>query len=58
MLIINFQEMDATYFVTVDNIECVYFDQVKELNDCGSHNRETIAQLVCIFFNNWAYISA
>ncbi|PON85155.1 PAP/25A-associated [Trema orientale] len=49
------QGMEATYSVTVDNIECAYFDQVEKLHDFGSHNRETIAQLVWGFFNYWAY---
>ncbi|XP_030457301.2 UTP:RNA uridylyltransferase 1 [Syzygium oleosum] len=49
------QEMEATYAVTVDNIECAFFDKVEELCDFGSHNRETIAQLVWAFFHYWAY---
>ncbi|XP_030535287.1 UTP:RNA uridylyltransferase 1 [Rhodamnia argentea] len=49
------QEMEATYAVTVDNIECAYFDRVEKLCDFGSHNRETIAQLVWAFFHYWAY---
>lgn len=49
------QEMEATYAVTVDNIECAFFDKVEELCDFGSGNRETIAQLVWAFFHYWAY---
>ncbi|KAF4386803.1 hypothetical protein F8388_006758 [Cannabis sativa] len=49
------QGMKATYSVTVDNIECAYFDQIEKLRDFGSHNRETIGQLVWGFFNYWAY---
>lgn len=47
--------MEATYLVTVDNIECAYFDQVEKLRDFGSHNKETVSQLVWGFFNYWAY---
>ncbi|KAF8019756.1 hypothetical protein BT93_G0445 [Corymbia citriodora subsp. variegata] len=49
------QEMEATYVVTVDNIECAFFDEVEKLSDFGSRNRETIAQLVWAFFHYWAY---
>lgn len=49
------QGMRATYSVTVENIECAFFDQVDKLQDFGSHNRETIAELVWAFFNYWAY---
>lgn len=49
------QEMEATYAVTVDNIECAFFDKVEKLRDFGSRNRETIAQLVWAFFHYWAY---
>jgi DNA polymerase sigma len=49
------QGMEATYSVTIDNIECAYFDQVEKLYDFGSRNRETIALLVWEFFNYWAY---
>lgn len=47
--------METTYLVTVDNIECAYFDQVEKLRDFGSHNKETVSQLVWGFFNYWAY---
>lgn len=50
-----FQEMQSTYSVTVENIECAFFDQVDKLRDFGSHNREPIAKLVWAFFNYWAY---
>ncbi|KAF5952975.1 hypothetical protein HYC85_010919 [Camellia sinensis] len=49
------QGMERTYAVTVDNIECAYFDQVEKLSGFGSRNRESIAQLVWTFFNYWAY---
>ncbi|XP_027334652.1 UTP:RNA uridylyltransferase 1 isoform X2 [Abrus precatorius] len=49
------QEMEATYSVTVDDIDCTYFDQVEKLCDFGVHNKETIAQLVWGFFYYWAY---
>ena len=47
--------MEPTYSVTVDDIECAFFDQVGKLCDFGSRNKETIAQLVWAFFNYWAY---
>lgn len=47
--------MKATYSVTVDNIQCAYFDQIEQLHDFGCHNKETIAQLVLGFFHYWAY---
>lgn len=47
--------MGKTYSVTVDDIECAYFDQVEKLRDFGSRNKETIAQLVWSFFSYWAY---
>ena len=47
--------MEATYSVTVDNVECAYFDQVENLIGFGSHNREGIAKLVWAFFSYWAY---
>ncbi|RDX99123.1 UTP:RNA uridylyltransferase 1, partial [Mucuna pruriens] len=49
------QEMEATYSVTVDNVDCAYFDQVEKLCDFGRHNKETISQLVWGFFYYWAY---
>ncbi|KAL2337418.1 hypothetical protein Fmac_011864 [Flemingia macrophylla] len=49
------QEMETTYSVTVDDVNCAYFDQVETLGDFGHHNRETIAQLVWGFFYYWAY---
>ncbi|TXG62744.1 hypothetical protein EZV62_009738 [Acer yangbiense] len=49
------QGMRATYSVTVDDKKCAFFDQVENLRDFGSRNRETIAQLVWGFFNYWAY---
>ncbi|CAL5382841.1 unnamed protein product [Camellia sinensis] len=49
------QGMERTYAVTVDNIECAYFDQVEKLSGFGSRNKESIAQLVWAFFNYWAY---
>ncbi|KAK2972547.1 hypothetical protein RJ640_014271 [Escallonia rubra] len=49
------QGMENTYAVTVDSTECAYFDQVEKLSGFGSHNRESIGQLVWAFFNYWAY---
>ncbi|GAB4844403.1 hypothetical protein Ancab_037767 [Ancistrocladus abbreviatus] len=49
------QEMEATYVVTVDDVECAFFDQVEKLRDFGAQNKESIAQLVWAFFNYWAY---
>ncbi|OMO65456.1 PAP/25A-associated [Corchorus olitorius] len=49
------QGMETTYSVTVDDIECAYFDQVEKLRNFGSANKETVAQLVWAFFNYWAY---
>ncbi|XP_050386095.1 UTP:RNA uridylyltransferase 1 [Argentina anserina] len=49
------QGMRATYSVTVENIECAFFDQIDKLQNFGSQNRETIAELVWAFFNYWAY---
>ncbi|XP_061997209.1 UTP:RNA uridylyltransferase 1 [Rosa rugosa] len=49
------QGMRTTYSITVENIECAFFDQVDKLQEFGSHNRETIAELVWAFFNYWAY---
>ncbi|XP_047153944.1 UTP:RNA uridylyltransferase 1 [Vigna umbellata] len=49
------QEMETTYSVTVDDINCAFFDKVEKLGDFGRHNKETIAQLVRGFFHYWAY---
>ncbi|KAK8570459.1 hypothetical protein V6N13_003137 [Hibiscus sabdariffa] len=49
------QGMEKTYNVSVDNIECAYFDKVEQLSNFGSSNKETVAQLVWGFFNYWAY---
>ncbi|KAB2052283.1 hypothetical protein ES319_A12G109800v1 [Gossypium barbadense] len=49
------QGMEKTYNITVDNIECAYFDQIEKLHNFGSSNKETVAQLVWGFFNYWAY---
>lgn len=49
------QGMEATYAVTVEDVECAFFDQVEKLRDFGSSNHESIAQLVWAFFNYWAY---
>ncbi|XP_077248122.1 nucleotidyltransferase family protein [Tasmannia lanceolata] len=48
------QEMKATYRVTVDDIECAYFDQVESLHGFGAQNTESIAQLLWAFFDYWA----
>ncbi|GFP82307.1 poly(A) RNA polymerase cid11 [Phtheirospermum japonicum] len=49
------QGMDTTYFANVDNVECAYFDKVEKLQNYGSQNGESIAQLVWAFFHYWAY---
>ncbi|CAA0820802.1 Nucleotidyltransferase family protein [Striga hermonthica] len=49
------QGMVTTYFATVENVECAYFDQVEKLQNFGSRNGESIAQLVWAFFHYWAY---
>ncbi|KAL8160131.1 hypothetical protein V2J09_001668, partial [Rumex salicifolius] len=49
------QMMEPTYAVTVDGVECSYFDKVDRLQNFGARNREGIAQLVWGFFNYWAY---
>ncbi|KAF8380367.1 hypothetical protein HHK36_027852 [Tetracentron sinense] len=49
------QGMETTYAVTVDDIECSYFDRVENLRNFGSQNKESIAQLVWAFFDYWAY---
>lgn len=49
------QEMQPTYAVTVDGIECAFFDQVGKLQHFGSVNRESIAELLWAFFSYWAY---
>ncbi|KAG1354768.1 putative UTP:RNA uridylyltransferase 1 [Cocos nucifera] len=49
------QAMEATYTVTVDNVECAYFDQVEKLHDFGARNKESIARLLWAFFQYWAY---
>lgn len=47
--------MERTYSVSVDDVECAYFDQVEKLRNFGSYNKENVAQLVWAFFNYWAY---
>ncbi|KAK9274106.1 hypothetical protein L1049_018920 [Liquidambar formosana] len=49
------QGMETTYSVTVEDVDCAFFDRVEKLRDFGSHNKESIAQLVWAFFNYWAY---
>ncbi|OAY80420.1 UTP:RNA uridylyltransferase 1, partial [Ananas comosus] len=49
------QEMEATYTLTIDGVECNYFDQVQELSNFGAKNKENIAQLLWAFFHYWAY---
>ncbi|KAH6779808.1 hypothetical protein C2S52_011045 [Perilla frutescens var. hirtella] len=49
------QRMQITYFVTVDDVKCAYFDQVEKLHNFGAQNGESIAQLVWAFFHYWAY---
>lgn len=47
--------METTFSVTVEGVECAFFDQIEKLRDFGSCNNETISQLVWAFFNYWAY---
>lgn len=49
------QRMKATYAVTVDNIECAFFDEVEKLRDFGARNNENISKLLWGFFHYWAY---
>lgn len=49
------QEMEATYFVKVDESNCAYFDQVDKLNNYGAHSRDTVSRLLWAFFHYWAY---
>ncbi|XP_021728697.1 UTP:RNA uridylyltransferase 1-like [Chenopodium quinoa] len=49
------QRMKPTYAVTVDNVECAFFDQVEKLRDFGARNNENISKLLWGFFNYWAY---
>lgn len=47
--------MPKTYYATVEQVECAYFDDVEKLKNFGSRNGESIAQLVWGFFHYWAY---
>ncbi|KAE8723317.1 hypothetical protein F3Y22_tig00012523pilonHSYRG00159 [Hibiscus syriacus] len=47
--------MEKTYSITLDHIECAYFDKVEQLSNFGSRNKEAVAQPVWGFFNYWAY---
>ncbi|KAK3157391.1 hypothetical protein QOZ80_2AG0121180 [Eleusine coracana subsp. coracana] len=49
------QEMEATYYVTVDDNTCAYFDEVDKLNNYGAHNKDTVSRLLWAFFHYWAY---
>ncbi|CAO2834977.1 unnamed protein product [Amaranthus hypochondriacus] len=49
------QSMKVTYSMTVDNIECTFFDEVEKLRDFGFQNKEKISKLLWGFFNYWAY---
>ncbi|XP_062200597.1 UTP:RNA uridylyltransferase 1-like [Phragmites australis] len=49
------QEMETTYYVTVDENNCAYFDQVDKLNNYGAHNKDTVSRLLWAFFHYWAY---
>ncbi|XP_011069389.1 UTP:RNA uridylyltransferase 1-like [Sesamum indicum] len=49
------QRMRATYFATLENVECSYFDQVEKLRNFGARNGEGVAHLVWAFFHYWAY---
>lgn len=49
------QEMEPTYRVTVGDIKCAYFDRVDRLKGFGQKNKETLADLVTLFFEYWAF---
>ncbi|KAL0411915.1 UNVERIFIED_CONTAM: UTP:RNA uridylyltransferase 1, partial [Sesamum latifolium] len=49
------QRMRTTYFASLDNVECSYFDQVEKLRNFGARNGEGVAHLVWAFFHYWAY---
>uniref|UniRef100_I1QT39 RNA uridylyltransferase n=2 Tax=Oryza glaberrima TaxID=4538 RepID=I1QT39_ORYGL len=49
------QEMEPTYYVTVDNNICAYFDQVDKLNGFGAQCKDTLSRLLWGFFRYWAY---
>ncbi|XP_048538465.1 UTP:RNA uridylyltransferase 1-like [Triticum urartu] len=49
------QALEPTYTMVVDDIECVYFDEVHQLRDFGAENKETIAELLWAFFHYWAF---
>eukprot|EP00250_Pteridium_aquilinum_P013837 c21602_g1_i1 orf=134-3388(+) len=49
------QEMEPTYMVTVGDIKCAYFDRVDRLKGFGQNNKETLADLVSLFFDYWAF---
>ncbi|KAI3982487.1 hypothetical protein MKX01_031226 [Papaver californicum] len=49
------QEMEPTYIVNVDDIQCAFFDKVENLRDFGAGNNESIAYLVWAFFDYWAH---
>lgn len=49
------QEMEPTYKVTVGDIKCAYFDRVDKLKGFGQKNKETLADLVTLFFDYWAF---
>ncbi|KAK9143619.1 hypothetical protein Syun_013019 [Stephania yunnanensis] len=49
------QQMAPTYRVTVDDIDCAFFDRVDLLQDFSAPNKESLPQLVWAFFDYWAY---
>ncbi|MCL7033727.1 hypothetical protein MKW94_005349 [Papaver nudicaule] len=49
------QEMEPTYIVNVDDIQCAFFDKVENLRDFGAGNKESIAYLMWAFFDYWAH---
>ncbi|KAI3944347.1 hypothetical protein MKW98_006508 [Papaver atlanticum] len=49
------QEMEPTYIVNVDDIQCAFFDKVENLRDFGAGNNESIAYLLWAFFDYWAH---
>ncbi|KAF0929863.1 hypothetical protein E2562_026077 [Oryza meyeriana var. granulata] len=49
------QEMEPTYYATVDNNICAYFDQVDKLTGFGAQRKDTVSRLLWAFFHYWAY---
>ncbi|ERM96556.1 UTP:RNA uridylyltransferase 1 [Amborella trichopoda] len=49
------QEMVPTYVETIEDIKCAFYDKVENLKYYGAANKETVSQLICAFFDYWAY---